>query len=187
MTTTDIIYSCQFCDSGFCIEGFTAQPCRTRYHVQCITIGLPFLTTRLQNRKGLFCPRDLARQRHFVCEACTVRVMHRVKIQLCVWDFALLMLERVRQVDISNKWASNTLKGYQSKYNIFAEFDKTFHTTSLPATCLSHPPNGPSISTMWTQEWYMLFPADWRRKNPLREKNITFGTGRGLRLAASHF
>jgi hypothetical protein len=116
-----------------------------------------------------------------------VRAVRRAELGFFVWDFALLMLERVRLVDISNKWASNTLKGYQSKYNIFAEFDRTFHTASLPATRLSHPPKGPSISTMWTQEWYMLFPADWRRKNPLREKNITFGTGRGLRSAASHF
>jgi hypothetical protein len=40
---------------------------------------------------------------------------------------------------------------------------------------------------MWTQEWYMLFPLDWRRKNPLRKRNITFGTSQGLRSAASHF
>jgi hypothetical protein len=179
-------YSCQFCDTGFFLNGFQARPCRTRYHVGCISVGPPFLT-RLQARKGLYCPRDLARQRHFVCEACTVRAVRKSELGFFAWDFALLMLERVRMVDISNKWAASTLKGYQSKYNVFSEFDRTFHLTSLLATRPSHPPCGPSIPLMWTQEWYMLFPANWRRKNPLRERNITFGTGRGLRSAASHF
>jgi hypothetical protein len=109
LTTTDLTYSCQFCDTGFQVEGFKARPCRTRYHVGCISVGPPFLT-RLQARKGLFCPRDLARQRHFVCEACTVRAVRKEELGFFAWDFALLMLERMRMVDISNKWAASTLK-----------------------------------------------------------------------------
>jgi len=186
LTTTDLTYSCLFCDTGFQVADFKARPCCTRYHVGCISVGLPFLT-RLQARKGLFCPRDLARQRHFVCEACTVRAVLQEELGFFAWDFALLMLERVRLVDISNKWATSTLTSYQSKFNVFSEFDRVFHTTSLQPTRPVHPPCGPSIPLMWTQEWYMLFPSDWRRKNPLRERNITFGTGRGLRSAASHF
>jgi hypothetical protein len=99
------------------------------------------------------------------------------------------MLERVRMVDISNRWAASTLsKGYQSKYYVCLEFDRTFYTTSLLATRPSHTPCSPySNPLMWTQEWYMLFPADWRQENPLRKRNSTFGTGRGLRSAALHF
>ena len=130
LTTTDLTYSCLFCDTGFQVADFKARPCCTRYHVGCISVGLPFLT-RLQARKGLFCPRDLARQRHFVCEACTVRAVLQEELGFFAWDFALLMLERVRLVDISNKWAASTLKNYQSKFNVFSEFDRVFHTTSL--------------------------------------------------------
>jgi hypothetical protein len=97
------------------------------------------------------------------------------------------MLERVRLVDFSNKWASSTLNGYQAKYNILMDFDRTFHLTSLTTSRLPYPPHGPAISIMWAQEWYMLFPADWQRRHPLRERTITFGMGRGLRSAASHF
>jgi hypothetical protein len=72
LTAAEPQFKCQFCDSGFRVDGFCARPCQTRYHIGCIRIGTPF-TTRLAKSEGLFCPQDLASQQQFICEACTVR------------------------------------------------------------------------------------------------------------------
>jgi hypothetical protein len=99
----------------------------------------------------------------------------------------LLLLERARLVDTANKWAKGTLKAYQSKYNIITNFVSGFGVPVLPTTQLDHPPNGPSIRLMWAQERYSLYPADWCRKQGLKEETIKFGTICGILSAASHF
>jgi hypothetical protein len=91
------------------------------YHVGCIRMGLPFWT-RLSNEKGLFSPKDLANQQQFICEACTVRSVDRDELGPTPRDTNLLMLERARMVDTANKWATGTLKSYQSKYNVVTAF-----------------------------------------------------------------
>jgi hypothetical protein len=66
-------FLCHFCDTGFTADnGIPLRACRTRYHPNCIRIGLPF-QTRLPKDRGLFCTPNLASFKHFVCEACTVR------------------------------------------------------------------------------------------------------------------
>jgi hypothetical protein len=179
-------FACHFCDRGFQVDGFTARPCATRYHVGCIRMGAPF-TTRLTKEEGLFCPKDFANQQQFICEACTVCSVIKEELGWDPHHEVLLMLERARLVDTANKWAKGTLKAYQSKYNIITGFVSDFEVPVLPTTQLDHPPNGPSIRLMWTHERYSLYPADWRRKQGLKEETIKFGTIRGIRSAASHF
>jgi hypothetical protein len=182
-----IQFRCQFCDSGFQKDDFHARPCHTRYHVGCIRMGSPF-TTRLPKDAGLYCPKDLATQIQFICEACTVRSVRGKKLlSRGPKDTVLLMLERARLVDTSNNWSSGTLKAYQSKYNVIDAFERDLDVEVLPKTTPTYPPDGPAIRLMWAQERYSLYPADWRKKHAILEETLKFGTVRGLRSAASHF
>jgi hypothetical protein len=163
-----------------------ARPCCTRYHVGCIRIGVPFVT-RLSNERGLFYPKDFVGQQQFICEACTVRSVRLEEIGFRAVDTVCLMLERARLVDTANKWSAGTLKAYQSKYNVIAEFERDFHIRVLPPTIPPYPPNGPAIHLMWAQERYSLYPSDWYKKRGTREESVKFGTIRAMRSAASHF
>jgi hypothetical protein len=149
-------------------------------------MGLPF-TTRLANKKGLFCPKDLANQIQYICEACTVRSVLKGELGVTSQATVLLMLERARMVDTANKWSTGTLKAYQSKYNVLGDFERDLGVTVLPLTRPTHPPDGPAVRLMWAQERYSLYPAEWRKRHSLLEETIKFGTVRGLRSAASHF
>jgi hypothetical protein len=77
-------------------------------------MGIPF-RTRLFKGKGLYCPKDLANQHQFICEACVVRAVDLDELGFTPRDIVLLMLERARIIDTSDKWAAGTLKAYQSK------------------------------------------------------------------------
>jgi hypothetical protein len=147
----------------------------------------PPLTTRLSNQQGMFCPKDLAGQMQFICEACTVRSVTGAELGFKPRDIVLVMLERARLIDTANNWSRNTLKAYQSKYNVILDFERDFEVQVLPQSIPRHPPNGPAIRLMWTQERYSMYPADWRRRQGLLEETIKFGTIRGMRSAASHF
>jgi hypothetical protein len=138
-------FRCQFCDSGFCKGGFAAWPCYTRYHVGCIRMGVPF-TTRLSNDGGMYCPKDLAAQIQFICEACTVRSVLGAELQRTPRDTVLLMLEQARLIDTCNNWSSGTLKAYQSKYNVIGSFERDFGVVVLPKTIPIYPPR-PSHQT----------------------------------------
>jgi hypothetical protein len=178
-------FCCHFCDTSFTLDGRPFHPCFTRYHPVCLCIGLPF-QSRLQGSKGLRCPPRTEVWRQFVCEACTVRAVLFRELSRNAEDIVLLMLERVRIVDTTNHWAYDTLKTYNSKFNVIREFEKTFLVSVLPHTPLSHPPCGPSIRLMWAQERYSLYPARWHHHSTEKDSLVKFATVRGLRSAASH-
>lgn len=180
-------YICHFCDTGFTLpDGRKLRPCLTRYHPNCVRIGVPF-TTRLPKEGGLYCPNDLAAWKHFICEACTVRSVLEREIGHTAADLCLLMLERARLIDTMNHWAKGSLQAYQTKFRIIQNFASTFQVPILKPTTLLAPPRGAAIKLMWAQERYSLYPSEWRKKNSNLADTIKFGTIRGLRSAAAHF
>lgn len=183
---TEAQFYCRFCDTGFQAERFVARPCHTRYHPECIRIGLPFVT-RLPKDGGLDCPKDLAALTHYICEACIVRSVLGRELSRNPADLVLLMLERARFIDLTNHWARGTLRTYQSKFNVLRDFETDLQVPILLPTTLLRPPHSDAIKLMWAQERYSLYPAEWRRRNSDLEKAVTFGSIRAIRSAASHF
>jgi hypothetical protein len=182
----EVQFCCHFGDTGFKIKEFEARPCQTQYHPECIRMGLPFVT-RLPKDGGMHCPRDLAAFAHFICEACTVRLVLQRELSLYPSDTVLLMLERARLIDLTNHWARGTLKAYQSKFSILDEFSRDLHVSVLTLSTLAYPPNGEAIPLMWAQERYSLYPSEWHRRVSAKTDPVKFGSVRAIRSAASHF
>ena len=175
----DIKLRCRFCTSGF--EDYT--PCGTVYHPECFRAGEPFTTRRLRN-EGLSFPKQ-ATWPNFVCEACTVRKYLRREL-FTLHDGFLLMLERVRLLDIISSWAKGTHASYKSKLNVIKQFEDLFGLTVLTPSEITTPKSGPEVPLMWCQEWYSL-----RQSTRKYDKNvqvpISFSTIRALRSAASQW
>jgi hypothetical protein len=109
-----------------------AIPCHTDYHLHCIRARPPF-RTRLRNGAGLTMPpiRNLP---NFICEACTVRAMLDRKLQDHSFDHTLLLLERIRLIDMCHNWSLGTHSHYQGKHRILHDFESPFGVRVLRAT-----------------------------------------------------
>jgi hypothetical protein len=158
------------------------RPCRSAYHTSCFRAGPPF-TTRRQAGAGLQLP-SISDWPNFICEACTVRrVTGR---ELLPADRLLLMLERMRLLDMIAYWGKNTHTTYQSKLRVIRRFEQQFDLDILRPTPLLRPPDGPDIPLMWCQEAYSLRPSTKRYDKDVA-LTLTFGTIRQLRSAASQY
>ncbi|CAJ1946038.1 unnamed protein product [Cylindrotheca closterium] len=136
---TETRLQCTFSAKGF--GRFRA--CGSTYHRDCFRAGEPFKTRRLRD-EGLTFPRH-ATWPNFVCEACTVRqYLQRELVRAD--DLLLLMLERVRMLDIISSWAKGTHASYKSKLSIIRQFETNFAIQVLQPTALLEPPSGPDIS-----------------------------------------
>jgi hypothetical protein len=103
-------------------------------------------------------------------------------------DLALLMLERVRMIDVVHAWAPSTLKSYQYKLRIVRRFEGNFGVPILRVSTIDRPPSGSAISLMWCQEHYSLQPTRWKKRHSTDIRDtITYNTVRSLRSAAAFF
>ena len=181
--------TCRFAHSGWNFADTTHPviPCRTRYHLGCLTVGVPFVK-RLPNNKGLVLPglRDFP---GFICEACTVRSVLGRELGAGPKDYALLMLERMRVFDTVNSLAIGTHKAYQQKTRYMREFEAGFGVRLLSCTPVERPPAPKSIPLMWAQQRFSLKVSKWsrRKKGTEDEARVTYATSRALRSAASLF
>ncbi len=117
--------TCRFATSGFKLGKTQYRPCRSRYHIACFKAGLPF-QTRLPKGGGLCLPTTIKEWPHFICEACTVRSVRERELSWEADDTALVMLERMRIIDMAHNWAIGTHKSYQSKNRILRDFEDSF-------------------------------------------------------------
>jgi hypothetical protein len=177
---------CRFYKTGFTLRDLQLRACHTRYHVKCVCAGLPF-TTRLRKHSGLKFPAQIRDWPHFICEACTVRSVTGRELVPTYKDKALLMLERMRMIDLVSHWADGTHQSYQGKIRVLREFESTFQIPMLTTTPMIYPPNGLSIPLMWAQERYSLQPSTWKRSSNTSSGTVAYVTIRGLRSAASQF
>jgi hypothetical protein len=90
---------CRFATTGFSVKTRLLCPCCTRYHMRCFTVGVPF-KTRLTRAGGLTIPPGMHKWPHFICEACTVRSLLARELSWSAPDTAVLMLERMRILDM---------------------------------------------------------------------------------------
>ena len=175
----DARLTCTFSKQGF----DNMRPCRSSYHISCFRAGPPF-TTRRQNGDGLKLP-PISDWPNFICEACTVRQVTGREIQR-PRDSLLLMLERMRLLDMFAYWSKDTHSTYQGKLKIIRRFESTFQLGILQPTPLLRPPSGPDIPLMWCQEAYSLRPSTKRFDKDVA-LTLAFGTIRQLRSAASQY
>ena len=158
-----------------------AIPCQTQYCSKCIRAGPPF-TTRLPNHKGLKFPKmDASIIPSFICEACQVRAIVGRELQRGRTDIELLMLERMRQLDILHTWAEGTMGVYASKLRRVRQFEDRFQVEVLTTTTLLRPPTSSAIPLMWAQLHHSLDPGK------SKDGHVTFSTSRGMRSAGSLF
>jgi hypothetical protein len=105
-------HACEFGQKGFPWnddpESKWAQPCGVQYHAQCIQAGVPFHTF-LPNQQGLVYPWQ-APAPHYVCELCVIGAHLKWDLSCTGTDVALLVIERVHQIDFMSGWSMNTLK-----------------------------------------------------------------------------
>ena len=101
-------------------------------------MGFPF-RTRLRGDEGLVLPR-MSDFSTFVCEACTVRAVVDRELSPRASGTALLMLERMRIVDLVSYWSKGTHTQYQGKMKIFRNFAKDFGVCFLRPTPAARPP-----------------------------------------------
>jgi len=144
----------------------------------CIRVGPPFRTRQLKNR-GLYFP-NISEWPNFICEGCTVRAMVDRELHSRE-DYYLMVLERMRILDIAHHWAPSTHLQYQGKLRYLRTFEQRFPGLSiLRPQSLRRPPSGVDIAIMWAEESYSLRPG--RHDSP-----VSFGTIRSLRSALSQY
>ena len=123
---------CHFAEKGFRLQtGRRAVPCQTRYHTECVKLGIPF-RTRLKNGKGLYLPKAMSGiMPLFVCKCCTVRAHEGREIQFTACDASLMCFERMRIIDMAHNWAHGTQRNYRGKIRNLRWFKQRFGTTVL--------------------------------------------------------
>jgi hypothetical protein len=170
-------YGCDFRVTGFQFtDGTRARPCDTAYHGRCIQAGPPF-RTRLPNGKGLCFPHNVPIP-HFVCECCQVRGLLNRELDATARDVALLMLERMRMIDIISNWRETTLGQYSPALRSLQAFEKWSGVPTLVPTTLTRPPTGRIYGIVYAQLCSTLPKRG-------KEEGIKYDSSRKLRSAAS--
>ena len=87
-----------------------ATPCGSMYHHGFQRVGAPFHTL-LCDQAGMVYP-SLEYMTSFMCEACMTRAILGCELRKIPDDVGLLLLKRMRMIDIENRWAQGTISRY---------------------------------------------------------------------------
>jgi hypothetical protein len=126
----------------------------------------------------------------FICECCTVRAILGRELTDHPRDSALMILERMRVLDMVHQWAPSTAVQYKGKIRIIQKFEQLFRCQVLRIPQLTSPPTIEAIPLMWAQQYYSLQQRQWTRSTATvsnGEDRVTYGTVRTMRSAASFY
>jgi hypothetical protein len=115
---------------------------------------------------------------HFICECCQIRALLDRELDSTHRDVALLMLERMRMIDVISNWRTTTLGQYAPTLRSLQSFEKWSGVPTLVPTTLTRPPTGPIYGIMYAQLRSTL-------PKPGHEEGIKYNSSRKLRSAAS--
>lgn len=93
----------------------------------------------------------------------------------------------MRIIDLAHNWSQGTHSVYQQKFKIIKRFEETFGVQVLSQKHPQRPPNGTSITLMWTQLFETLKESTKRRNKDGSNKKISVSTVRQLRSAVSQW
>ena len=100
-------------------------------------------------------------------------------------DLGLLLLEWMRMIDITNRWAANTYARYKYAIRRIRRFENKFGVVILAPTKLSAPAVTPAIPLQWAHHDYTIHVPKAGR---VRDANrVAANTARGLRSAVSQY
>jgi hypothetical protein len=100
----------------------------------------------------------------FICESCTLRAILRRELTWTPGDIQLLMLERMRLIDIAHAWASSTLHGTARHLGRISNFRQKYGIDLFPSDQITQPPRSASFLCCGTY-WITLYkhPGRWGR------------------------
>ena len=122
---------------------------------------------------------------NFICEACTVRQILQREVRRPKDDL-LLMLERMRIIDMAWSWSSGTHATYQSKLRLIRKFERAQGLRILVPSPIKVPPDTPDIPLMWCMEAASVKETRFKA-NGFQPSQISYTTVRAIRSAASQF
>lgn len=116
----------------------------------------------------------------YVCELCVVTATLHRPLRPTSSDDALLMLERMRQIDLAHSWAPKTLSTIARELRRFRAFQRDFALPPVGPQAPMRPPSGTSIQLLWLLEWRTT-----HRSSKDGYEFITFSGARSVRSALS--
>jgi hypothetical protein len=121
---------------------------------------------------------------HYVCELCQVRAIRDKELEWSGQMVVLLMLERIRQIDVLNAWTANTFKKYGPYLRWMTKFGQYYGVDPLKVAPLRKPPDSGAIPLVWAELLYSLRTSVGRDGE---RRRILYNTVRGLRSAAAWY
>jgi hypothetical protein len=176
----NVSHFCLFRKVGYELDGTLFTPCESQYHPECIKVGKPFKTRLVRTTLGLHYPPSMTHF-PFICEACTVRAVLGRELTWTSGDIQLLMLERMRLIDMAHAWASSTLQGTARYLGRLSNFGQKYGIDLFPKAPITQPPRSAVIPLLWAVLEYTLQTS---RKTG---EGIKYNTARSLQSAASAY
>jgi hypothetical protein len=115
----------------------------------------------------------------FICEACTVRAVLGRELTWTSGDMQLLMLERMRLIDMAHAWASSNLQGTARYLGRLINFGHKYGIKLPPKAPITQPPRSAVIPLLWGILEYTL------QTSRNTGEGIKYNTARSLHSAAS--
>jgi hypothetical protein len=143
-------------------------------------VGKPFKTRLVRATLGLQYPPAMTHF-PFICEACTVRAVLGRELTWMSGDIQLLMLERMRLIDMAHAWALSTLQGTSGYLGRLSNFGQKYGIYLFPKAPITQPPRLAVILLLWGVLEYTLQTS---RKT---EEGIKYNTSRSFQSAASTY
>jgi hypothetical protein len=92
----------------------------------------------------------------FICEACTVRAILGQELTWTSGDMQLLMLERMRLIDMAHAWDSSTLQGTARYLGRISNFGHKYGIELSPKAPITQPPRSAVIPLLFGVLEYTL-------------------------------
>jgi hypothetical protein len=116
-----------------------------------------------------------------MCEACTVRAILGRELTWTSGDMQILMLDRMRLIDMAHAWALSTLQGTTRYLGRLSNFGQRYGIELFPKSPITQPPRPAVIPLLWGVLEYTL-----QTSRKMRE-GIKYNTARSFQSAASAY
>jgi hypothetical protein len=85
----------------------------------------------------------------FICEVCIVRAVLGRELTWTPGDIQLLMLERMRLIDMAHAWALSMLQGTARYLGRLSNFGQKYGINLFPKAPITQPPRSAVIPLLW--------------------------------------